>query len=238
VVGFKRQNSGIDEFLPSEHGFAFRNSWPEIPVTTIRVGPVRVPIGSAAKGMCGGMVFAALDYFTAGRTVPSVARPAKDSVLYDFVARRLVDSFDLPGGPLKYLDFMDPSRRDRDNWWSWLTRRRGRDWVMLKQEWPRLRARLDQGPCPVAWVHVRSVDPLDLGENHVVLAYRYTIDGPVATVHVYNPNVVGPSSDAQSFSFRIDSTRALDRVTRSHGGRPILCFFPLPYRATVPPAGG
>ena len=68
-----------------------------------------------------------------------------------------------------------------------------------------------------------------------MLAYRYAIDGPVATVYVYNPNVVGPSSDAQSFSFRIDSTRALDRVTRSHGGKAILCFFPLPYRPETPP---
>jgi hypothetical protein len=181
------------------------------------------------------MVFAALDYFTAGRPVPRVDRPAEGTPLYDFIARRLIDSFDLPAGPLKYLDYMDPSRRDRDNWWSWLTRRRGRDWLMLEREWPRLRERLDQGPCPVAWVHVRSVEPSDLGENHVVLAYRYAIDGPVATVYVYNPNVVGPSSDAQSFSFRIDSTRALDRVTRSHGGKAILCFFPLPYRPETPP---
>jgi hypothetical protein len=87
----------------------------------------------------------------------------------------------------------------------------------------------------VAWVHARSVDPTDLGENHVVLAYRYTIDGPVATVYVYNPNVVGPSADAQSFSFRIDSMRALDRVTRSHGGKTILCFFPLSYSPKTPP---
>jgi hypothetical protein len=221
--------------VPSEHGFAFRNSWPAVPLTTIRVGPVQVPIGSAANGMCGGMVFAALDYFTAGRPVPRVGRPAEGSVLYDFIARRLVDSFDLPEGPLKYLDYMDPTRRDRDNWWSWLTRRRGRDWLMLKREWPRLRERLDRGPCPVAWVHARSVDPSDLGENHVVLAYRYAVDGPVATVYVYNPNVVGPSSDAQAFSFRIDSTRALDRVTRSHGGKQILCFFPLAYAPAVPP---
>ena len=186
--------------------------------------------------MCGGMVFAALDYFTAGRPVPRVDRPAEGTVLYDFIARRLVDSFDLPEGPLKYLDYMDPARRDRDNWWSWLTRRRGRDWLMLNREWPRLRERLDRGPCPVAWVHARSVDPSDLGENHVVLAHRYAIVGPVATVSVYNPNVLGPSADAQSFSFRIDSTRALDRVTRSHGGKTILCFFPLPYAPATPPA--
>jgi hypothetical protein len=186
--------------------------------------------------MCGGMVFAALDYFTAGRTIPAVGRPEAGTVLYDYLARRLVDSFDLPGGPLKYLDYMNPTRRDRDNWLSWLTRRRGRDWLMGHREWPRLRQRLDEGPCPLAWVHVRSADPFDLGQNHVVLAHRYTIDGPVATVHVYNPNVVGPTADAQWFSFRIDSTRALDRVTRSHGGKPILCFFPLAYRATEPPA--
>jgi hypothetical protein len=175
------------------------------------------------------MVYAALDYFTAGRPIPRGGRPDVGTPLYEFIAARLIDSFDLPAGPLKYLDYMNPARQDRDNWWSWLTRLRGRDWLMLKREWPRLRQRLDQGPCPVAWVHVRSVDPFDLGENHVVLAYRYSIDGPVATVHVYNPNLVAPTSDEQWFSFRTDSTRALDGVVRSHGGKQILCFFPLAY---------
>jgi hypothetical protein len=222
-------------FLPSEHGFGFRNSWPRVPVTTVAVGNLRIPIGSAANGMCGGMVFVALDYFTAGRATPAGDRPAAGTPLYDFIARRLIDSFDLPMGPLKYLDYMNPSRRDQDNWWSWLTRQRGRDWLMLKREWPRLRERLDEGPCPLAWVHARSADPFDLGENHVVLAYRYTIEGPVAKVYVYNPNVVGATADDQWISFRIDSIDALDAVTRSHGGKQILCFFPLDYAAVEPP---
>jgi hypothetical protein len=230
-------NQIFTSFRPSAHGFGFRNSWPDVPVTTVAVGGVRVPIGSAANGMCGGMVFAALDFFMSRRAIPSAARPAAGEPLYEFIAARLIDSFDLPTGPLKYLDYMNPGRRDRDNWFSWLTRLRGRDYLMLKREWPRLRARLDAGPCPVAWVHVRSADPFDLGENHVVLAYRYTIEGPVAKVHVYNPNVVGPTADDQWFSLRIDSTRALDYVTRSHGGKQVLCFFPLEYAAVEPPIG-
>jgi hypothetical protein len=227
--------NGERDFVPSRDGFAFRNSWPEVPLTTISVGGVPIPIGSAANGMCGGMVFAALDYFTAGRSIPEVDRPDAGSPLYEYIADRLLDSFDLPAGPLKYLDYMNPGRRDRDNWWSWLTRVRGRDWLMLEREWPRLRDLLDRAPCPVAWVHVRSIDPFDLGKNHVVLAYRYEIDGPVAKVLVYNPNVVGSTSDGQWFSFRVDSVRALDRVTRSNGGTPILCFFPLDYGAAEPP---
>jgi hypothetical protein len=228
--------NGNRGFVPSEHGFRFRNSWPELPLTTITVGGVPIPIGSAANGMCGGMVFAALDYFTAGRSIPAVDRPEAGSPLYEFIASRLIDSFDLPAGPLQYLDYMNPARRDRDNWWSWLTRVRGRDWLMLEREWPRLRDCVDRGPCPVAWVHVRSIDPFQLGQNHVVLAYRYEVDGPVARVYVYNPNVVGSTSDGQWFSFRVDSVRALDRVTRSHGGKQILCFFPLEYAAAEPPA--
>jgi hypothetical protein len=224
-------------FLPSQHGFGFRNSWPAVPVTTVSVGTLRIPVGSAANGLCGGMVFAALDYFNSGRPIPSVDRPDVGTPLYEFIASRLIDSFDLPTGPLKYLDYMNPGRRDRDNWLSWLTRVRGRDWLMVKREWPRLRQRLDHGPCPVAWVHVRSVDPFDLGENHVVLAYRYVIEGPVAKVYVYNPNVVGASADDQWFSLRIDSPRALDRVPRSHGGKQILCFFPIDYAAVEPPPG-
>jgi hypothetical protein len=227
-------NGGRD-FVPSRDGFAFRNSWPEVPLTTITVGGVPIPIGSAANGMCGGIVFAALDYFTAGRSIPEIDRPDAGSPLYEYIASRLIDSFELPAGPLKYLDYMNPARRDRDNWWSWLTRVRGRDWLMLEQEWPRLRVRLDRGPCPVAWVHVRSIDPFDLGKNHVVLAHRYEIDGPAARVFVYNPNVVGSTSDGQWFSFRIDSVRALDRVSRSNGGTPILCFFPLDCDAAAPP---
>jgi hypothetical protein len=77
---------GERAFLPSEHGFRFRNSGPEIPVTTITVGGVHVPIGNAANGMCGGMGFAALDYFTAGRSIPEVDRPDAGSPLYEYIA--------------------------------------------------------------------------------------------------------------------------------------------------------
>ena len=70
-------------------------------------------MGSAANGLCGGMVFAALDHFTAGRPIPSVDRPEAGTPLYEFIASRLIDSFDLPTGPLKYLDYMSPGRRDR-----------------------------------------------------------------------------------------------------------------------------
>src|SRR5262249_21750481 len=69
------------DFLPSGNGFAFTNAWPSEPAVTLKTpfGPIN--IGNAAAGLCGGMVFAALDYWHAG-TVPPAARPGPNDPLY------------------------------------------------------------------------------------------------------------------------------------------------------------
>jgi hypothetical protein len=77
--------------VPSKDGFTFSNDWPRGPAITVPA-PMR-PIGSgnAAAGLCGGMVFAALDYWHAGLAPPR-ARPASGSPLYRFIVRRLCRS--------------------------------------------------------------------------------------------------------------------------------------------------
>ena len=58
-------------FLPSRNGLRFRNAFPPRPVLSLRlIGLPRVGIGSARGGLCGGMVFAALDYYWADVPVP------------------------------------------------------------------------------------------------------------------------------------------------------------------------
>lgn len=73
------------EFRPSRHGFAFANSWRDVLFGVI-----------VLRGRCGGMVFAAQDYFTPGKELPAAALektlPARDSALARFIWRRQIAS--------------------------------------------------------------------------------------------------------------------------------------------------
>ena len=61
----------VPGFLPSTSGFRFANSFPHVPVRRIGIpGVVSLPIGDASNGLCGGMTFAARDYFESGRPLP------------------------------------------------------------------------------------------------------------------------------------------------------------------------
>src|SRR6185437_8999559 len=67
-------DTGSSGFVPSQDAFAFTNSWPSAPAVTVQTPFGQVGIGNADNGLCGGMVFAALDYWHAGKT-PQAARP-------------------------------------------------------------------------------------------------------------------------------------------------------------------
>jgi hypothetical protein len=89
----------VSGFLPSTAGFQFPNLFPHIRVTEISVGAVKVPIGNAHNGLCGGMVYAVRDYFEVGSAPPQIIEPPTSGPLYDYIVRRLFISFELPGGP-------------------------------------------------------------------------------------------------------------------------------------------
>ena len=81
--------SAASRFVPSKDGFTFSNDWPRGPAITVPAPMRPIGIGNAAAGLCGGMVFAALDYWHAGLAPPR-ARPASGSPLYRFIVRRLL----------------------------------------------------------------------------------------------------------------------------------------------------
>ena len=75
-------------------------------------GVISIPIGDASNGLCGGMAFAARDYFEAGRIPPNGTTAPGEGRLFDFLCERLFDSFDLPMGPARYLELMSPLLAD------------------------------------------------------------------------------------------------------------------------------
>jgi len=174
---------GTRGFVPSADGFAFANAWPAAPAVTVPLPGGSVGIGNAARGLCGGMVFAALDYWHAGVAAPA-GQPAAGTPLYRFIVRRLIDSWHLPAGVARYYRWM--LQPDGD------VGRAGVAARTVSREWPAIRASIDGGaPAALGVVTVASASPLLLGGNHQVLAYGYSLAGTEVTLRVYDPNV-GP----------------------------------------------
>jgi hypothetical protein len=227
-------------FRPSASGFHFANRWPGgTTMTTLGLGIINLPLGEPARGLCGGMVHAALDYWHAGMPIPSptVAPTDPGDPLFDYLFTRLVDSFDLPVLPQILMNLMDPALPDSDeHQLNPVGLAHGRAWVMVKQELPAIRASIDAGrPCPVCLVKVKSAWPLDLQQNHQVLAYGYTLDGTTMTLNLYDPNQ--PDADDVTLSLDISRTdrpiTVFTPVARALGS--IYCFLHTPYTAKTPP---
>jgi hypothetical protein len=162
-----------DKFLPSRHGFTFDNVWPAQPAVVVPTPFGDVPFGKANGGLCGGMVFAALDYWNAGRQPPA-SRPPLGTPLYSFIVRRLLESWRLPGGVAKYYEWMGMPDTDAPAFQLFgrpLLTRRGIAYRTISGEWPGIRTELDRGsPVPLGVITVSSRQAKDLALNHQVLA--------------------------------------------------------------------
>lgn len=226
----------VPGFLPSTNGFRFANSFPRVPVRRIGVpGVLSLPIGDASNGLCGGMAFAARDYFEADRPPPDLANPPGDGELFDYLVDRLFASFDLPLGPARYLELMSPLLSDGETFWSRLgLAPHGRAWRTIKQEWPKVRSEIDRAhPAPLGLVRVKSSDPFELKRNHQVLAYGYDVDGTALTLHLYDPN--HPGKDDVTLSLSLANPSAPTPLTLAPAGQPVFAFFKVPYRPVSPP---
>jgi hypothetical protein len=207
-------------FRPSRHGFAFANSWPSAPAISIRTPAGRIGVGNAALGLCGGMVFAALDYWYAGR-VPPPSQPAPGAPLYRFIVRRLLQSWRLPGGVVRY--YLGMLATD-----SKLASR------TISRQWPAVKALLDSGqPATLGVVTMASANPLRLGHNHQVLAYSYHQADAAVTLQVYDPNSGPDDCVAVGFS----TVRAGPFAHNIAVSWPVRGFFLTSYSPAKPPAG-
>jgi hypothetical protein len=226
----------VPGFLPSTSGFRFANDFPRVPVRRIGIpGLISLPIGDASNGLCGGMAFAARDYFEAKRPPPPDATPPGEGPLFDFVCDRLFDSFELPLGPVRYLELMSPALSDGETILSrlgWAPH--GRAWRIAREEWPKVRADIDAGhPSALGLIKVKSTDPRQLKQDHQVLAYGYDLEDGALTLRLYDPNQ--PGRDDVTMSLNVgDPTRPAAIVTSPPAG-PVYAFFRVTYAVASPP---
>jgi hypothetical protein len=208
-------------FRPSQHGFQFPNSWPSAPAISIRTPAGRIGIGNAALGLCGGMVFAALDYWQADLEPPA-SQPTPGAPLYRFIVRRLLQSWRLPSGVMRYYLGMLATDGDLA----------GRT---ISRQWPAIKALVDRGQAAtLGVVTVASANPFLLGHNHQVLAYGYHEAGAEVTLAVYDPNSGPDDAVAIRFSTAVPYGAFVHNIAVSW---PVRGFFLTTYKPAAPPAG-
>jgi hypothetical protein len=174
-------------FSASRDGFAFINH---------AGADTSTLLGKALIGICGGMSYAALDYYYQG------SRPATSGI-DAFLLRRDVQSLVANGGSFA-LWSIAPDEPDADSDWGVATATRC---VVL----PQLAEELRRGPVPLGLVKARDLG--HIGRNHQVVAYGLTRKGSTVTVRIYDPN--HPGSDDTLLS--LDLARG-GRVLQYSGG--------------------
>jgi hypothetical protein len=254
----------VRAFHPRGRGFAFTNRWSgKLPVISIGYlwnrlfeslpGPLAdlgidkladedwLPITRANAGLCGGMVYAVMDYYNHHLLPPDLSTPptSADDQLFHYIRDRLWDSFDVGGGGHRFLGYSSPHYPNGDEgvFQNVLGLTRGRSWITYREAWPAIQDDIDAGRLsPIALIHT---DTLDIGANHQVLAYAYERSGQEVTLYIYDPN---EGQRQIALTFNVTDTAGAVHVDR-HGGKPkndhrIFCFFRINgYVQKMPPLG-
>ncbi|MFT3883744.1 MAG: hypothetical protein QM703_29455 [Gemmatales bacterium] len=237
----------VSGFKPSTHGFKFSNGyWKDngvkLPVVTIDFPKPfgKVDVTNSSQGLCGGMVYAVIDYFLAKQPIPQrTTAPINEAdPLFQYLKKRLATSWDVTGTGSNYIKFMRHDYPDADEGVvQGLGLMKGRSYIIAREEWPKIKADIDANRLsPIALMQIISYDPTKIGKNHQVLVYGYQLSGSNVTLHYYDPNY--PNNDTVELRFtigdlskRIDIMRFIDG---KHEAKTINTFFRTTY--SPPPA--
>lgn len=255
----RTRRRSVPNFHARGRGFVFSNSWSsDLPVISIGYlwnklfdslpGPLSdlgidrvvdenwLPITHADAGLCGGMVYAVMDYYVNHLLPPNqtTSPSSRNDILYQYIRDRLWDSFDVTGQGHRFLGYSSPHYPNGDEGVvqaAGLTR--GRSWVTYREELPRIQDDIDAGKLsPIGLI---QTDNLDIGKNHQVLAYAYEKSGQDVSLFIYDPNY---GDKEVTFNFNITATDGEVHVNRSHGDKRIWCLFRINgYIPKMPPSG-
>lgn len=162
-------------FIPKKHAFKFENTFTNQAKV---IGLSKIPWAGKffemeTNGLCGGMAYAALDYYHTNIPTPSVT--SANSSLRKYLLKRQMDSF-------KYKDSWRFSR------WT----KRSNSTIVPKtvnNEIPKAKKSIDKGN-PVVIGLVGATRLRDVGDdNHQVVCFGYDEDASgKTTLYIYDPN--------------------------------------------------
>lgn len=239
----------ISEFRPSLHGFKFANSFSgsRLPAG---LGKLESALGAPARyGLCGGMSFAAADFFLARIDVPTATKaPAAGTPLFKYISTRQNDSL---GDKLQHAP-------------------RFAQWMMRPDSGLLGVRELTLAELPAILTQIESNHPALIGlvfssrgekpageggavwDNHQVLAYAAQHHSPIAIdLRIYDPNYPGADGAiirCQIVPVATDLAAPMggwrvpvfgvhcERVVPGHRSTRVRGLFQMPYTFFAPPA--
>ena len=206
-------------FDPQKHAFQFVNQFDLDFFSQVKLPLIKkAGFGILVYGLCGGMCFTALDYFSIGKVVPVITQVEDINFgLFRYLWNRQMDSLQV-NTLLKLVKWM--FYRD-----STLARR------VTKQESVELRQQIDHGE-PVVLALVRVSGFANLAQNHQVIAvaYEYKSDTQDLDILLYDPNHPGQTPTLSMNLSKPSQGINLQQST----GEPLRGFFIIPYNSEMP----
>ncbi len=160
-------------FNAVHHGFKFSNSFINHVISVPALG-----IDFTTGGRCGGMAFAALDYWHHRLAIPEDSSlPVDETLVSTYIYDRLINS--IVANAFKFFHFMRTP--DHPTWINGIGVAR----ATREEEFPKLQQLIDQGqPCALGLTRARDVG--GFGNDHQVVAYGYEVGDPYSTVLIYD----------------------------------------------------
>ena len=206
-------------FVPNLHGFHFGNNFTNV---LIDYGSIRW----TTQGRCGGMAFAALDYFKNDMPVPAYKGTLSvNTPLADYIYNRLIDSFISNG--MKFIEWTIMKGDYKG------VLGEGVPQLTRTEEFPKLMNALKNGPVALGLVKAKNLTDIGSG-NHQVVAYGADLDNNNGkmTVYLYDNNY--PDKTVTLTAFPTDQYFTLVRPDKFEAWRG---FFVESYIQKKPPAG-
>jgi hypothetical protein len=209
-------------FISHQTGFKFINRFDfpdffELKLPFMRFAPIS--LGEVVYGLCGGMCFAALDYFNVPKPIPILTNvdeiPLK---LFYYLWERQLDSLsaDAVHKVFKWMVLDDNTLARVVNQW----------------EIPKLRSQIDAAkPVPLALVRTKGIS--DPTKNHQVIVNGYDFEPATydMKLYLYDPNHPG---EQPTLSMNLSKPSKGLELSQSTG-EPIRGFFSLDYEPQSPP---
>lgn len=221
------QNKKLN-FIPSLHGFAFANRFPGyiLPSCVSSFPGISNFLSSSQScyGLCGGMCFAAYDFFNAQRTITSNNTiPKPGSPLYRYLYKRQLDSYGQFGkliAKFAHWTVLSDSTVDR----------------LTYYELNKVATQIENGQAVIlGLVYTSIAKTIAIWLNHQVLAYNYLEEAEAIKIKIYDPNF--PYQDDIIIEIKSGSAgiKCTQKIPHKKKEVHIRGFFVIPYIPIEPP---